>query len=121
VIDDILDVVGDPEALGKPVGADVAQGRGAFVVQGAANHTGEENGRTILSLHAGGEPAVAEKESDPIAAMMSKLRTSGAIELARMQAVEVIERARWALELVPPSAARDELERLTYEVIERDR
>ncbi|WP_374686836.1 polyprenyl synthetase family protein [Promineifilum sp.] len=122
VIDDILDVIGNPEALGKPVGADVAQGRGAFVAQGAANHTGEANGRTILSLRAGSEPAVvAEKEADPIAAMMSKLRTSGAIELARIQAIEVVERARRALELVPPSAARDELERLTYEVIERDR
>ena len=29
VIDDILDVVGDPETLGKPVGADLSQGRGA--------------------------------------------------------------------------------------------
>jgi octaprenyl-diphosphate synthase len=116
VIDDILDVIGDPETLGKPVGADVAQGRGAFAT---------ENGRTILSLQGGGE-AVAEPvatfdETDPIQTMMLKLRNSGAIELARLQAREVAERARNALSIVPPSPARDGLEDLIDLVLDRDR
>lgn len=125
VVDDILDVIGDPAALGKPIGADLAQGRGAFVAS-------PPNGKTILSLHAGGDAAaVAEAEAvatgepgdeaDPIARMMAKLRTSGAIEAARLQALEMIERARRALDEVPPSAARDELLALTEDVIERDR
>ncbi|MFO7662057.1 MAG: polyprenyl synthetase family protein [Chloroflexota bacterium] len=116
VIDDILDIIGDPETLGKPVGADVAQGRGAFAT---------ENGHTILSLQGGGE-AVAEPvatldETDPIQMMMSKLRNSGAIELARLQAREVAERARNALSIVPPSPARDGLEDLIDLVLDRDR
>ncbi len=134
LVDDILDVVGDPEALGKPIGADLAQGRGAFVAQ--------PNGKTILSLQSSGDPAAVaevvadvalagtavavdvaaaeEEEADPIARMMAKLRTSGAIEKARLQALEVIERARRALDDVPPSPARDELLAVTNDVIERN-
>ena len=123
LVDDILDVIGDPEALGKPIGTDLAQGRGAFVTQ--------PNGKTILSLQqsdqagagvavAGGVAVAEEEESDPIAKMMAKLRTSGAIEKARLQALEVIERARRALDDVPPSAARDELLSVTDDVLDRD-
>ncbi len=122
MVDDILDVVGDPTALGKPVGADLAQGRGAFAPP--------SNGTTILSLQGGDDVgataaaavAVAEAtdEADPIARMMAKLRTSGAIEAARLQALEMIDRARAALDDVPPSAARDELLSLTDDVLDRD-
>lgn len=113
VVDDILDVIGDPEALGKPVGADISQGRGAFATQ---------NGRTILSLQTAGDAALAEvEENDPIRKMMAELRTSGAVELARLQAEEMAQRARLALERVPPSPARDELEALTDLVLQRDR
>jgi len=125
LVDDILDVIGDPEALGKPIGADLAQGRGAFVTQ--------PNGKTILSLQPSDDPtattamaaaAVAEAgveaEDDPIARMMAGLRASGAIEKARLQALEVVERARRALDDVPPSAARDELMSVTDDVLQRD-
>lgn len=130
LVDDILDVVGDPVALGKPVGTDLAQGRGAFVAQ--------PNGQTILSLRTAEDAsattaavadivAVAEAvgepldETDPVARMMAKLRTSGAIEVARLQALEMIDRARAALDDVPSSAARDELMALTDDVLDRDR
>ncbi len=108
VVDDILDVIGDPAALGKPVGADLSQGRGAFVAQGE---------RAILTLQPAAE---APAEDDPIQRMMAKLRNSGAIEMARLQAAEMVERARRALEHIGPSPARDELEALTNLVLERD-
>ncbi|MBP8949370.1 MAG: polyprenyl synthetase family protein [Candidatus Promineofilum sp.] len=113
VVDDILDVVGDPDALGKPVGTDLSQGRGAFVAQGE---------RAILTMQPAAvvEAAVAEEE-DPIARMMAKLRNSGAIEMARLQAEEMVERARRALDPISPSVARDELEALTNLVLVRDR
>jgi octaprenyl-diphosphate synthase len=103
-------VVGDPETLGKPVGADLTQGRGAFVAQGE---------KAILTLQPAVEAIV--DENDPIARMMAKLRNSGAIELARLQAEEMVERARRALDPIAPSAAREELEALTNLVLERDR
>ncbi len=109
MVDDILDVIGDPETLGKPIGADLAQGRGAFVAEGE---------RAILTL----QPAAAViEENDPVQQMMAKLRSSGAIEVARLQAAEMVERARRALTHIPPSPARDQLEALTHLVLERDR
>lgn len=119
IVDDMLDIVGDPTALGKPVGLDVAQQRGVMVA---------EKGRPILTLQPNGEStmgettAVAELESeDPIQRMMARLRETGAVEVARMQAMEMAGRARAALADVPPSAARDELDALVDLVLERDR
>lgn len=106
VVDDILDIVGDPEKLGKPVGLDVTQNRGVLVADGA--------------VPSNGAPSVAEPV-DPIEALMNKLRESGAVEIARLQAQELAQRAREALTIVPPSAARDELYDLVDLVLERDR
>jgi geranylgeranyl pyrophosphate synthase len=123
IVDDVLDITGDPETLGKPVGSDLVQQRGVLASQG----DGATNGRSLLSLHqdiAATQPAIAleaETGVDPVQQMMNRLRHSGAIELARLQAIEMAERARKALDAVPPSAARDELEALVDMVLERDR
>ncbi len=111
IVDDILDVVGDAETLGKPTGLDATQGRGLAAVQ---------NGRGGDQTH----PAAvleAEAEPDPLQAMFLRLRESGALELAHLQAVELAERARTALQAVPPSPARDSLERLIDDAINRQR
>ena len=109
IVDDILDIVGDPETLGKPVGLDVTQGMGLMMAQ---------NGRKVL-----GETATmtAEVEVDPIQEMLLQLRESGAVEVARLQAYEVAQRALAALAEVPPSPARDELEAVVNLVIERQK
>lgn len=109
IVDDILDIVGDPETLGKPVGLDVTQGMGLMMAQ---------NGRKVL-----GETATmtAELEVDPIQEMLLQLRESGAVEVARLQAYEVAQRALAALADVSPSPARDELEAVVNLVIERQK
>lgn len=104
IVDDILDIVGDPETLGKPVGADLAQGRGVMAVQ---------NGRVAT------EEAVAVAD-DPVAALMAQLRGSGAVDIARVQARETGERARDALGPLPASPARDALEELIDRILARD-
>ncbi len=110
IVDDILDIIGDPEALGKPVGLDVVQNRGVMAVQ---------NGENVMRAEAGVATVVAEM--DPLQKMMANLRESGAVEIARMQAHEVARRARQALTRVPPSPARDELDDLIDVVLNRDR
>jgi geranylgeranyl pyrophosphate synthase len=83
----------------------------------------QSNGQTILTLHKSVDAtAVADpvEMDDPISRMMAKLRTSGAIEAARLQALETIDRARAALDGVPPSPARDELLALTDDVLNRN-
>ncbi|MCA9969804.1 MAG: polyprenyl synthetase family protein [Anaerolineales bacterium] len=107
IVDDILDIIGDPTAMGKPVGTDLTQNRGVMAVQ---------NG----DVHGDGQ-ATAVAEADPLQKMMAHLRDSGAVEVAQMQANEMGARARRALHRVPPSPARDELESLIDAVLDRDR
>lgn len=115
IVDDLLDVIGDEDTLGKPVGLDAAQQRGVMVT---------EKERPILTLQPQADGATttngAAEPVDPIQQMMSRLRESGAVEIARLQAMEMARRARAALENVPPSAARDELDALVDLVLERD-
>ncbi len=106
MIDDILDIIGDPDTMGKPVGLDMAQHRGITAVQ---NGYGAEG------------VVVAETPDDPIAQMMARLRESGAVEIARLQALEIAERARAALVNVPDSPTRQELYTLVDLVVNRDK
>jgi geranylgeranyl pyrophosphate synthase len=108
IVDDILDIIGDPEVLGKPVGADIAQGRGVMAAQNGGQ----------LGLH--GQEATAVVAEDPLQKMMASLRESGAVEIARLQATEMAERARTALKQVPASPAKTELASLVELVLDRD-
>ena len=108
IVDDILDVVGDPEDLGKPVGSDLIQGRGVLAVNnGLGSADGDSKGTALAEV----EVAVQERP-DAIERLMASLRDSGALEIARMQAQETGQRARKALEALPPSAAKTELDDL---------
>ncbi len=108
IVDDILDIVGDPEALGKPTGLDVAHGMGAIMTH---------NGRKAAVA---GDQLQATVEADPIQEMLLRLRESGAVEVARMQAVEVARRAEAALDALPPSPARRELRDQVTLVLRRE-
>ena len=112
IVDDILDIVGDPDKLGKPVGRDVIQGSGAILVQ---------NGRGAQVDGDGMPSEIAEAERSPFQEMMERLRESGAVDVARAQAVEVADRSRQALHRLPPSPAREELEQFVDQVLEREK
>ncbi len=109
IVDDVLDIVGDAAAMGKPTGIDVAHGMGVLVAQNGQNQ-------------AAAPAAVAAPAVDnPVDALMARLRSSGAVEVAWIQAREMAQRARAALADIPPSPARDELECLVTLVMDRDR
>jgi geranylgeranyl pyrophosphate synthase len=104
IVDDVLDIVGDPEAMGKPVGSDVLQGTGAVMAQ---------NGRKDADIG-------VVSEADPIKKLMNQIRESGAVDIALAQADERANRARQALQQVPASPARDQLESLIDLVLARE-
>ena len=106
IVDDVLDVAGDPDALGKPIGSDLSQGTGTLMTQ---------NGKKIRTK------AISTTEIDPIQKMMVELRSSGALELAMLQAKQYADRAKSVAEALTPSMARDELLSLIELVINRDR
>lgn len=111
IVDDVLDIIGDPETLGKPVGSDIAQGAGAIMAQ---------NGRH-LATEAAASQSTAAATADPIAELLASLRDSGAVDVALAKANEYAARAREALRLLPDSIARDELETLVDKVVDRQR
>ncbi len=113
IVDDILDIVGDPEEMGKPVGTDILQGRGVLAVNNGPNHADSDGASPSVT------GTITQKPVDPIKQMMSSLRESGAVEIARMQAEEMGRRAKAALENVPPSPARTELYALVDHVLIR--
>jgi len=108
IVDDILDITGDPEKMGKPIGADIVQGTGVAMLQNGGKAT-QRDGQ------------VAEAEADPFQKLMLSLRESGAVEVARLQAEEMAGRARRALATLPESPARREMDRLIDSTVERER
>jgi geranylgeranyl pyrophosphate synthase len=111
IVDDVLDIMGDPETMGKPAGNDLIQGAGAIIAQ---------NGKKMAHQMGVAEAVAEAPAEDPMQAMMARLRESGAVEVAKLQAYEMARRARKALEQVPPSDARDELESLVDMVVDRE-
>jgi geranylgeranyl pyrophosphate synthase len=105
IVDDVLDIVGDPEKLGKPVGLDATQGMGVSSVA-----IQKQNGRKQAGT--GG---------DPYQKLMARLRESGAADVALAEAYELADRARAALHELPQTAVRDALEALIDLILERDR
>ena len=91
IVDDLLDLVGDATVMGKPVGIDMGQGRGV----GMINH---QNGGSAV-------PVAEAVELD----LFARLRGSGAVAVATMQAQALAERAKVALEPLPASAPKQAL------------
>ncbi len=111
IVDDILDIVGDEEALGKPVGSDLRQG----VLTLPMIYLRDEIPTAIL------EAAFAENgERDVAILTISGLaRTSRAIERAYADARSHVDDAVGALDEVPAGEMRDFLAEVAGSVVER--
>ncbi len=105
IIDDILDLTASEDQLGKTAGLDLAQGKGVAAVQVNA-------GNNRATPHSPGQ--------DPLAEFRERLLEGDTLEEARSQARYLKNMAVQELEVLPPSAARDELADLARATVERD-
>jgi geranylgeranyl pyrophosphate synthase len=111
MVDDILDVVGHSELLGKPTGMDLRDGNPALPI--------------ILALKES-QPAVCEafERSHPtdhqIATALDAMKAGAAIEEARLMSRGYAERALKSITKLPPSLYRNGLKTLVQLIIERD-
>jgi len=99
IVDDILDIVGDQEQLGKTSGIDIEQGRGF-----AAAHSGN-NG---------------QEQSDPMSSIKAKLMEGDTLQEAREQAEQLVTLGLSYLDILPDSDSKQDLVDLAYMVLNRD-
>ena len=107
--DDYLDLLGDAETLGKPVGGDLREGKATYAVLTLIDEVSEV--RSVLRRHASGEGDVPK--------VRDLIVQHGADAEAKARIVQETKRATDALEVFPASPAKDALRALAER--ERDR
>jgi octaprenyl-diphosphate synthase len=110
LIDDVLDYAGDPKATGKALLGDLVEGKLTLPLL-----------RTLASRPAlmADVDAVRAGDDSAAARVAEAVRASGACDAVRSLAVEETTRAKRALEVVPPCAARDLLAAIATDLAER--
>jgi len=116
LVDDLLDYTADPEALGKPIGGDLREGKVTLPVIILRERAGEDAYALVRAIVA--ERAVTPEQWREV---LRLLKESRATELAYERAVEYAERAKGCLAIFPPSRERDALMALPDYVLARDR
>jgi geranylgeranyl pyrophosphate synthase len=108
ILDDVLDVSGPPERTGKPIGTDLLDGTVTMPLIIARSHDPELMGLDARSVSsAAGAASVCER-----------IIATGALELARARALELVEAAKRALPALP-GRQRAALELVADGVVER--
>ncbi|MGE0451661.1 MAG: polyprenyl synthetase family protein [Vicinamibacterales bacterium] len=116
LVDDLLDFTGDLSAVGKPVGADLREGKMTLPLIHLLQQPGHDAGRVVREIIESGN--ATREQWDEILAL---LRHHRSIEYASQRAVEFAERAKRQLQVFPPSSERDALLALPDYVLSRDR
>ncbi len=116
LVDDMLDFTGDARALGKPIGADLREGKMTLPLIHLLSQD-EEVGEAIVR-----DIIVSRSTTeDQWGELMQILREHRSIDYAQHRAVEYAERAKKPLSVFPPSSERDALLALPDYVLSRDR
>jgi len=115
LMDDLLDFTGDAEALGKPVGGDLREGKVTLPLIRLL--VSEPTARPLIARIADDRTATREQWAE----VTRLLRHAGALEYAQTRARDHAMTARRQLAIFPPSPEREALEALADYVLHRDR
>jgi len=114
IVDDILDVAGNPAVLGKPVGTDLKEGNVTLLVLHAM-HDGSDRRAELVKLF-----QLPVRTEEDIRRGLALIRDSGAVGRARVDAEHYGFLAREALDDVRPGPYREALARLVDFVVRRN-
>jgi octaprenyl-diphosphate synthase len=116
IVDDLLDFTGEEDALGKPVGGDLREGKLTLPVIHMRDRGGPRAAALLRKVVEARE--VSLDEWHEIRALLTQTRS---IEYASRVASDYVERAKKTLYSFPSSDARDALMFLPDYVVSRDR
>jgi octaprenyl-diphosphate synthase len=116
IVDDLLDFTGEQQALGKPIGGDLREGKMTLPLI-HLYAAGDDRARGLLRRVVEAR-AVSADEWREIRALLAQTRS---LDYAQRAASSFVERAKKALNVFPPSDARDALLYLPDYVVARDR
>jgi heptaprenyl diphosphate synthase len=115
ITDDVLDYVGDPAVIGKPVGGDLRRRQITLpLIYAAADGMSPTLRATIDRIDDGATP-------DEIEDLLTWVQRSVGIEQSQQEAQRYCQAARDALSVFPSSPVRDALESITWFVLERNK
>jgi geranylgeranyl pyrophosphate synthase len=114
VYDDLLDVTGNPERLGKSVFVDIRSKKRNLLVIHVLNNGSREEAKFIRSLL--GRKKLEEWEFEKAREIFER---TGSIKAARELSLRLAEEGRRHLEVLRPSQARDQLVNLSHIVSKR--
>ena len=108
--DDLLDLLGDEQTVGKSIGRDLEKGKLTLpMIMHIARTTGADRSSALRAI-----------EAKDGAALRTMLMRSGAIEAARARAVEIVEDAKRGLPATRRTQSRELLLELADRVVARD-
>jgi octaprenyl-diphosphate synthase len=116
LVDDLLDFTGEEDALGKPVGGDLREGKMTLPVMHLLA-SGDAHAE-VLIRHIVEERSASMDQWRELRNLLAQQRS---IEYARRTAAEFVEKAKAALLIFPASPERDALTYLPDYVLSRDR
>jgi len=114
IIDDVLDVIGNPGATGKRIGADILEGKPTLpVIYGIQDPVHGIRLKEIFS-----DRGVEDNEADEAIGL---IRKTDAVERCFAKADEIVKEACSAIDFLEPSAYKDSLVQLAEFIVKRDR
>lgn len=122
VQDDLLDLLGTEEVVGKTLGRDLKKGKLTLpLIHHLAAVDAAQRGRSLELLESASERSGGDGSGTHSAAIVDALRQTGSLDYARLTAERLVERAKGSLAALGESPARSVLALLADAVLTRDR
>lgn len=113
--DDYLDLKGNEEKLGKPVGSDIRKGKRTLIIVHALEHCSSSE-KEVLSKILGSRDA----SDDDLKMAIEILEGTGSIDYVRDMALNFAERAKRLLEVLEDSESKEILSEIAVYMVRRE-